>query len=124
MDISPKELAIKIAKLLDSKKARGVTVIDVTGVTQLADYFVICTGNSSTQVGSLAGAVEFELKQQGVTPDHIEGHRAKNWIVLDYGCVICHVFDEAARDFYDLERLWADGTKLDSSEFIELPEEK
>ncbi|MBE6753539.1 MAG: ribosome silencing factor [Ruminococcaceae bacterium] len=122
MSISPKELAVKIAGLLDLKKAHELSVIEVTAVTQLADYFVICTGNSSTQVKALADEVEFKLKQEGITPNHVEGHRSRSWIVLDYGCVLCHVFDDEARKYYDLERLWADGNKLDSSEYIVVPE--
>lgn len=113
-----RELAIKIAKILDSKKAQGLSVIRVEDVTVLADYFVIVTGNSSTQVKAFADEVEFKLKQEGITPGHIEGHTTRSWIVLDYYNVIVHVFDPEAREYYDLERLWADGEKLDSSLFV------
>ena len=122
MGMTPRELAIKIANMLDNKKARDLTVIEVTEVTQIADYFVICTGNSSTQVKAFADEVEFKLKQEGITPDHVEGHQSRSWIVLDYGCVLVHVFDEEARDFYDLERLWADGERVDSDEYMVKPE--
>lgn len=119
MEITARELAIKAAKILDAKKAQGLSVIRVEDVTVLADYFVIVTGNSSTQVRALADEVEFKLKQEGITPGHIEGHDTHSWVVLDYYSVIIHVFDPQAREYYDLERLWADGEKLNISEFIE-----
>lgn len=117
MNLQPKELALKIARLLDTKKALDLSVLEVTGVTEIADYFVICTGNSSTQVRACAEEVEFKLKQEEILPLHIEGHQTKNWIVMDYGCVVVHVFDPEARAFYDLERLWADGITVDPAEY-------
>lgn len=118
MEFTPKELALKIAKILDAKKAAGLSVISVSNVTELADYFVITTGRSSTQVKAFADEVEFKLKQEGITPDHIEGHKSRTWIVMDYQCVVVHIFDEQAREYYDLERLWKDGEKLDESEYV------
>ncbi len=106
------EIAKEAAKTLDDKKALNVKVIDVDEVSTLANYFVIATGSSSTHVKALADEVEFNLKQKGVKLDHIEGHRDKSWILLDYSSVIVHVFSEEARDFYDLERLWKDGKPL------------
>lgn len=118
MEMNPKELALRIAKLLDAKKAAALSVLEVTDVTEIADYFVICTGSSSTQVRAFADEVEFKLKtEDGVLPSHVEGHSTRTWIAMDYGCVIVHIFDTEARDYYDLERLWADGKKLDSSEY-------
>lgn len=118
MSYEPKELALKIAKILDAKKAVGLSVISVADVTELADYFVITTGRSSTQVKAFADEVEFKLKQDGITPDHIEGHKSRTWIVMDYESVVVHIFDEEAREYYDLERLWKDGIKLDESEYV------
>ena len=112
MSDSPYELATKIAGLLDMKKASDLAVIKVAEVTTIADYFVICTGSSNTQVRALADEVEFKLKQIGVVPDHIEGHQTRSWVVLDYETVVVHIFDPEARDYYDLERLWADGEKV------------
>lgn len=113
MEINAKELAIKAAKALDERLARELSVIDVSGITELAEYFVIATGTSSTHVRALSDETEYKLKQEGILPDHIEGHAAKNWIVMDYNCVVVHIFDTEARTYYDLERLWADGKKLD-----------
>ena len=113
MEINAKELALKAAKMLDERLARELSVIDVSGVTEIAEYFVIATGTSSTHVKALCDEVEFKLKQEGIVPDHIEGHNAKNWIVMDYSCVVVHIFDIEARNYYDLERLWADGKKLE-----------
>ncbi len=122
MSVESKELALKIAKILDSKKSQDLAVIRVEDVTTLADYFVIVTGNSSTQVKAFADEIEFKLKQEGINPGHIEGHTSRSWIVLDYYSVIVHVFDPEAREYYDLERLWLDGEKLDPSLYANTPE--
>lgn len=118
MEYSPKELALKIARILDAKKADGLSVISVAEVTEIADYFVITTGHSSTQVKAFADEIEMKLKQEGIEPDHIEGHKSRTWIVMDYQCVVVHIFDEQAREYYDLERLWKDGTKIDEAEYV------
>ncbi len=102
-------LATQAAKILDDKKAHNIKVIKVRDLTVMSDYLVIANGTSSTHVRSLADDVEFLLKEDGITPVRKEGFHTKNWFVIDYGNVIVHVFSEEARDFYDLERLWADG---------------
>ena len=93
-------------------------MIGIRDISILADYFVIATGTSSTHVKALADEVEFQLKQQGVAPDHTEGYRSNSWILLDYGNVIIHVFYGETREFYDLRRLWKDGEQLDVAEFL------
>ncbi len=113
MNFTPDELAVKTAKILDDRLAKNISVIDVSGVTEIAEYFVIATGTSSTHVKALCDEVEFKLKQEEILPDHIEGHNAKNWIVMDYGCIVVHIFDIEARNYYDLDRLWADGKKVE-----------
>lgn len=114
------QLATAIAKVLDKKKASDVKVLKVRDLTVLTDYFVIATGTSSTHVKSLAEEVEFQLDQQGVKALRTEGYDSKNWILLDYGTVIVHVFYPEARNFYDLEHLWADaepvGVKFEEDE--------
>ena len=112
--MTPKELAILAAKALDSKKGADIKVMEVTDLTSLADYFVICTGSSNTQINALCDAVEerFEL-EAGEKALHREGHRGGTWVLLDYGCVVVHVFNNEAREFYSLERLWSDGKPLD-----------
>ena len=112
------EQALKIAEILDKKIAQDIKVIEITDVTILADYMVIATGRSSTQVKALADEVEFRMNELGVSVNHIEGHRSNSWILLDYVDIIVNVFNEEARDFYDLERLWQDGREIDISEVL------
>ena len=109
-----KEMAILAAKALDSKKGGEIKVMEVTDLTSLAGYFVICTGSSNTQINALCDAVEEKLATEaGEKPLHREGHRGGVWVLLDYGCLVVHVFDTEAREFYGLERLWNDGKPLD-----------
>ncbi len=108
-----KELALYCAKILSDKLSKNLSVLYVQEVTTLADYFVIATGGNATHVKALADEVEFKLRQEGIAPGHIEGHGSHSWIVMDYGAVVVHVFSEEAREFYDLERLWKDGQKLE-----------
>ena len=111
--MTPKELAILAAKALDEKKGKEISAIEITDITTLADYFVIATGTSSTHVRSLADEVEEKLKAEEALQPRVEGYRSNSWILLDYGNVVVHVFTQEARDFYDLDRLWADGAKVD-----------
>ena len=106
-----------VIKALDSKKGLDIQLIKVSDITSLAEYFVIATGTSSTQVRALAEEAEFQLSQAGVEPHHVEGKRT-GWFLLDYGDVVVHVFDEQARSFYDLERLWADGESVDIAAYL------
>lgn len=106
------ELAQKAADLLDNKKALRVSVIRIREVSSLADYFVIASGNTAVHVRSLADELEMKLKKEGVEPARVEGYRSNSWVLLDYGSVVVHVFTQEARDFYDLDRLWADGEKV------------
>lgn len=103
---------------LDSKKGLDVTLLEVSEQTVLADYFVLATGTANTHVRALADEVEFKLKEElGVEPRHIEGTSGNSWTLLDYGCVVVHVFTSQARDFYKLERLWSGNEiKLGGSE--------
>lgn len=105
-------------KAIDSKKGEDIDVIKITDLTILADYFVIATGYSSTQVKALAEEVEYKLEQQNVVPHHIEGKNSP-WICLDYGSVVVHIFYKDQRNFYKLERLWEDGDKIDTAQFLE-----
>lgn len=106
------ELAVKA---LDGKKGLDIKLIKIDDVSSIADYFVIATGTSNTHVKALADEVEFKLDQNGISVSHIEGYRSDSWILLDYVDVIVHVFSEEAREYYDLERLWQDGTQIDIS---------
>lgn len=110
------EQAKLAAKALLSKKGLDVKVIGIDDVSSLADYFVIGTGSSSTQVKALAEEVEYQLDNAGISVSHIEGHRNNSWVLLDYVDIIVHVFSEEAREYYDLERLWRDGNEIDISD--------
>lgn len=107
------ELATKIAQILDKRKAHSLKVLKVRDLTVLTDYFVIATGSSTTQVRSLAEEVEFQMEQEGVKTLRTEGFDSKSWILLDYGNVIVHVFYPEAREYYDLDHLWADGEEIE-----------
>ena len=98
---------------LDDKLAQNIEVIDVSEITDLGDYFVIATGNSSTQVRALADAAEEKAKEEGFALHHREGYNGESWILLDFGDVIVHIFDRETREFYGLEHLWEDGKKVD-----------
>ena len=107
-----------IIRALDSKRAEDIRLIGIKDLTIVADYFVIANGTSSTQTKALADEVEFRLKQEGIEPIRTEGYQGANWIVLDYGDIVVHVFYKETRDFYNLERLWQDGEQIDISGYI------
>ena len=113
-----KDLVSGIVTSLDTHKADNIQVIGVAGLTSITDYFVIANGSSNTQVKALADYVEDELKKAGVSPLRVEGYASASWVLMDYGSVVVHVFREDTRQFYDLERLWKDGTQLDVQEFL------
>ena len=113
--MEPKDLALTAVKALDEKKGQGIAALEVTDLTTLADYFVICTGSSNTQINALCGAVEKALDEQETPVLRREGYRDGTWVLLDYGSVVVHVFSQEAREFYSLERLWSDGRPLDLS---------
>lgn len=113
------EQAIMAAKAIDSKKGLDIQVIEISDITVLADYMVIATGSSSTHVKALADEVEYRLDNAGVSVSHIEGYRSNSWILLDYVDVIVNVFDDEARHFYDLDRLWQDGNPVDLTGIVE-----
>ena len=117
---TPKELALMAAKALSDKKGKEIQVLEISDLTTLADYFVICTGSSNTQINALVDSVEKALTEQaGEEPMHREGYRGGTWVLLDYGCIAVHVFNGEARSFYDLERLWRDGKNVDLTGVID-----
>ena len=113
-----RELAEIAVKALDSKKGKEIRLIRIDKITTLAEYFVICTGTSNTQINALGDEVEKELTLAGEEPLHREGYRGGTWVLLDYGSVIVHVFVPNTRTYYDLEHLWADGEPIDISEYL------
>jgi ribosome-associated protein len=117
---TPRELAILAARALDDKKAKDIQVLEITDLTTLADYFVIATGSSNTQINALVDNVEKELHEQaGEEPLHREGYRGGTWVLLDYGCIAVHVFNAENRQFYGLEHLWRDGKQVDLTGILE-----
>ena len=103
---------------LEDKKAEDITLIDIAKVSVLADYFLIANGNNRNQVQAMADNVDEQLTKAGYSLKSMEGYPTGNWILMDYGDVIIHVFDEENRLFYDLERIWRDGKELDAADFL------
>jgi ribosome-associated protein len=95
-----------------AKKAETLLVLDLQGISGIADYFVICCGNSTTQVRAIADTVEANLKAEGLHVFHREGLPESGWMLLDYGDVVVHIFLPETRQFYALERLWGDAPEL------------
>ena len=116
--LSPSEIAAIAAKALDDKKAKDVTILKTEGQTVLADYFVICNGTSSPHVKALVDEVDRQLSESGEPPVRREGLRSDIWVLMDFGCVIVHVFTDEARKFYNLERLWSDAQVVELSSLI------
>lgn len=114
----PAKLSEFIVAVLDSKKARDIKLLHVEKQTVIADYFVICTGTSRTQVRSFIDEVEYKLSGYGITPLHIEGADTGIWVLEDFGSVIVHVFTNDAREFYNLEKLYQGTTEQDISALI------
>ncbi len=114
--------ALKIAlKAVEDKKAFDITVLDISEIASFANYFLLCTGDSSRQIQAIADEVEAKLKESGYRSDHIEGFRNAEWVLLDYFDLVVHVFSKSARAFYDLERLWRDAKKLDPKKLLQKP---
>ncbi|MBQ7290767.1 MAG: ribosome silencing factor [Clostridia bacterium] len=111
-------LAEEIVKILDANKAGQLKLLRVNDQTVMTDYFVICTGNSNTHIKSLSGEVEYKLGEQGVKPTGIDGYDSGIWIVMDYGHVMLHIFNREQRDFFKLEKLWADAEDINIENII------
>lgn len=98
---------------LEERKAEDISVIDIRGISTIADYFVIATGANQNQLNAMSDAVEEALYKLGVSIRHVEGTRSSTWILMDYRDVIVHLFSREDREFYDIERIWADGKKVE-----------
>ncbi len=108
-----KDKAIQIAKQLYDKKASDIEVLDISGITIVADYFVICTGSSSLQVQALANTILDTMEENGEKALRTEGMRDAGWVLIDYGNVVVHIFKQEIREFYGLERLWGDANRIE-----------
>ena len=107
-----KELAQLAADVADSKKARDMVILDISELAVIADYFVICSANSRTQVQAIADAVEEVLEKKGLRCKGIEGREEGKWVLMDFGDLVMHIFQDEEREFYGLERLWGDAPRL------------
>jgi ribosome-associated protein len=116
------EIAELAVKVLDGKKAKDIKVLMTKDVTVLADYFILCTAGSTTQIKTLTDELDKVLSEKGEPPLHTEGYRSGGWVLVDFGVVVVHLFLKDIREFYSLERLWRDAEELDISGWV-TPEE-
>lgn len=109
------ELAVRV---LDSKKAKDIKVLETKNITVLADYFVICTAGSTTQIKTLADEIDKALGEKGEKSLHTEGYRGGGWVLVDFSSIVVHIFLKDIREFYSLERLWRDAREVDISAWV------
>ena len=100
------------AEAADNKKAFDIIVLDLRGLTYITDYFVICSGSNTSQVSAISDWIGQTLAETGVHPSHIEGQAESSWVLMDYGDVVVHIFDEQTRAYYALEKLWGDAARV------------
>lgn len=115
----PKRIADKIVSILDTKKGGDIKLLEVHSRTVIADYFVICTANSTTQVKSLSDELEYQMTLCNTPPAHTDGMGRGEWSVLDFSSVIVHIFIKSAREFYKLDKLWGEAVELDGEKHEE-----
>lgn len=107
----------EVVKTLDDKIAADIKVLRIEEITTLAEYFIICTGTSNTHVNALRDAVDFKLSSNGIEPHHVEGHSGA-WVLMDYGSVVIHIFTDEGRNFYQLDKVWADASSIPVEEIL------
>ena len=111
-----KEMVLLAVEALEDKKAEDIAIIDISEVSVLADYFIIAGGNNSSQIQAMSDAVDEKLGKAGYPLKQMEGYNTANWILQDFGDIIIHIFDRENRLFYDLERIWKDGKRVEADE--------
>ena len=111
-------LAEDIVKILDANKAGQIKLLRVNDQTVMTDYFVICTGTSNTHIKSLSGEIEYKLGEKGIAPSGVDGYESGIWIVMDYDNVMVHIFNREQRDFFKLEKLWADAEDVSIEDLV------
>lgn len=122
--MNTKELAALVYKALDDKKAEDVSVIDISGISVIADYFIVASANNQNHLLALQDAADEVMYKNGFQAKQVEGNRNSTWILMDYEDIIVHLFSSEDRLFYDLERIWKDGNFISEDELKELlPEE-
>jgi ribosome-associated protein len=105
---APERLWHAVAEAAESKQAKDIKVLDLREITTFADFFVVCSGANSRQIQAIANEIETHMKQLGEYPNSVEGYQNAEWVLLDYGDYLVHIFTDKARQYYDLERLWRD----------------
>ena len=116
MSLKSRDLALTAAAAAYNKKALDIIILELGELTVIADYFVICSGESTTQVRTIAEAIEQDIARIGITPVGREGIRFSHWVLLDYGDVIIHIFEKETRAYYGLEKLWMDARTIECHE--------
>ena len=110
--LETEDAVMMAARAASDRKAADMVILDLREVAQFTEFFLICTANNPRQVQAVTDAIEENLRQAGKRPSHIEGYTAAEWVLLDYGDFIAHVFSPTSRRFYDLERLWRDAKSV------------
>lgn len=110
--MNAKQVLKEVVKICDDKQAQDIVALDMDKISLVADYFVICHANNSRQVQAIARAIKNGLEEQGLEIKHLEGLDQSKWVVVDTGYVLCHIFEEEERSFYNLERLWGDAPQV------------
>ena len=112
------DLAIEAVKVLDTKKGQKIKLLETKDITVLAEYFIICTANTTSHIKTLSDEVQKRLDELGEPVIRTEGLRTGGWVIVDYGCVVIHLFLKETREFYSLERLWSDAPEIDISKIV------
>ncbi|WP_028273803.1 ribosome silencing factor [Atopococcus tabaci] len=120
MEATPEKVLEMVVKSADDKRAEDIMAMDMKGISVLADYFVVMHGNNERQIGAIADGILDESEKMGAVVKRVEGKDSANWILIDLGDVIVHVFSQEEREFYNLEKLWSDAENVDLSSMIEL----
>ena len=107
-------------RAVDDKQAQDIVVLDISGIAAFASYFLLCSGDSSRQIQAIVDEVELKLREEKIRPTHIEGYRNAEWVLMDYLDFVVHVFSKKARAYYDLERLWRDGKRLEVKRLLQV----
>lgn len=115
MELEPREMALRIAEAADERRALDIEVLDMRGLMNICDFFVICSGRSRLHVDAIAEEIEDQMSALGIEPRHVEGIPDSSWVILDYLDVVAHVFEPDARGFYNLEGLWHDAARIEMS---------
>ena len=110
------EMARLAIDALEDKKAEDIRILDISEVSVIADYFIIAGGNNKNQVQTLCDNVTEKLGRAGYPENHIEGYETANWVLIDFGDIIVHIFDKENRSLYDLERIWRDGKPVSTED--------